>query len=176
MKDLILGVHILLARKGRLIDGITVDFDAKPDGDPASNYTKVASCEGWEPRRTSNRIVRRAPVLGRYQDRKTIKTNKQIVYAFDLQEWTSTTFAEMLLGGKEPVGGVFVPDEADEDVQGWFKVQAYDQDDAIILTLDVWGEAYVEPYKFGENLTAYRLILRQLGNDLNVGELDNLDS
>lgn len=174
MKDLILGLHLRLARAGKVIDGVTVSESAKPDGVPDENYTVVASVQAWQPKRTVNRIVRRSPSIGKYEDRATFLTNKQMEYAFDLQEWGEMSFAELLLGGNEPVDGVFVPNEADEDVKGWWMIMGYDQDDNQIVALNIWGEARVEPYKFGETLNPYALIVRQLKSSLNVGEVSNL--
>ncbi|MCW1913736.1 hypothetical protein OJ996_09130 [Luteolibacter sp. GHJ8] len=174
MKDIILGPHLLFARDGDEIDGVTVSAEAKPDTTPSSNYTKVASCEGWEPRRSVERITRRAPNPGRYGDRKTILTNKQMEYAFDLQEWSEMTLAELLLGGEKPVAGVFVPNASEEDLRGWWIVQGYDQEDNLIVALNVWGEARVEQYKFGETLNPYALIVKQLNSTLNTGEVSNL--
>ncbi|MCW1887717.1 hypothetical protein OKA04_23470 [Luteolibacter flavescens] len=174
MKDIIAGYHIFLAREGAVIDGVTVADDAKPDTSPESNYTRVAHCESFEPRRTGNRLVRRSPDPGRFQDRAVIITNQQIEYVLGLQEWSDMTLAEGLLGGSAPVAGVFVPNGATEDIRGWFLIQGYDHENNQILALNVWGEARVEPYTFGENLTAYRFIVRQLSSTLNTGEVSNL--
>ena len=127
MKDVILGQHLLFARTGDSIDGITVGAESKPDGDPEANYTRVASCEGWQPRRTGTRVTRRAPDPGAYVDRASFLLNKQMEYAFNLQEWSDLTLAECLLGGEKPVGGVFVPNASNEDVTGWWLMRGYDQ-------------------------------------------------
>ena len=174
MKDVILGQHLLFARAGEEVDGVTPGPEAKPDGDPSSNYTVVASCEGWQVRRTANRVIRRAPNPGRYEDRKTLLLNKQIEYAFNLQEWSDMTLAETLLGGNKPVAGVFVPNERDDDLTGWWLMRGYDQEDNLILSLDVYGEGRVEPFQFGENLNPYALIVRQLKSTLNTGKVENL--
>lgn len=174
MKDLILGNHLLFARAGDVIDGVTVGPEARPDTTPETNYTKLPTVENWEPRRTAQRVIRRAPNPGRYEDRKTLLLNKQMEHAFSLQEWSELTFAEMLLGGNKPVAGVFVPNERDEEVTGWFIVQSYDQDDNLIAALNIYGEARVEPYRFGERLDPYALVIRQLKSSLTTGEVTNL--
>lgn len=174
MKDIIAGFHIYLAREGASIDSVTVAVDAKPDTDPTTNYTKVANCESYEVRRSGNRIVRRSPDPGRFQDRKVITTNQQIEYVFALQEWSNLTMAEGLFGGEAPVAGVFVPNSAEEDIRGWYLVQGYDHENNIIIAMQIWGEGRVEPYTFGENLTAYRFIVRQLSSALNTAEVSNL--
>jgi hypothetical protein len=174
MKDVILGMHLLFARAGETIDSVVVGPEAKPDNVPDTNYTVVASCEGWQPRKTQTRVTRRSPSPGRYQDRKTLLLNKQIEYAFNLQEWSDLTFAEMMLGGEKPVAGVFVPAARDEDVTGWWLMRGYDQDDNVIVALDVYGEGRVEPYQFGENLNPFALIVKQLTSTLNTGEISNL--
>lgn len=175
MKDIIAGYHIFLAREGATIDGTTVAVDAKPDTSPTSNYTRVANCESYEVRRTGNRLVRRSPDPGRFQDRAVITTNQQIEYVFGLQEWSELTLAEGLFGGSAPVAGVFVPNAAEEDIRGWYLIQGYDHQNNLIVAMQIWGEGRVEPYTFGENLTAYRFIVRQLSSTLNTGEVSNLD-
>jgi hypothetical protein len=174
MKDIIAGFHILLAREGATIDAVTVAVDAKPDTDPESNYTKVADCESCQVRRTGNRLVRRSPDPGRFQDRMVITTNQQIEYVFALQQWSEMTMAEGLFGGTEPSSGVFVPNGAEEDIRGWYLIQAYDHQNDIFLTMNIWGEGRVESYTFGENLTAYQFIVRQLSSTLTTGEVSNL--
>jgi hypothetical protein len=176
MNDIIVGYHIFLAREGASIDSppITVAVDSKPDADPASNYTRVAHCETYEVRRTGNRLVRRSPDPGRFQDRAVITTNQQVEYVFGLQEWSEMTLAEGLLGGSAPVAGVFVPNAAEEDIRGWYLIQGYDHENNLILSMNIWGEGRVEPYTFGENLTAYRFIVRQLSSTLNTAEVSNL--
>ncbi|MCW1926280.1 hypothetical protein OKA05_27245 [Luteolibacter arcticus] len=176
MKDIIAGFHIFLAREGESVDSppVIVAVDAKPDTDPASNYTKVASCETFEVRRSGNRLVRRSPDPGRFQDRAVITTNQQIEYVFGLQEWSETTLAEGLFGGTTPASGVFVPNAAEEDIRGWYLIQGYDHQNNQIVTMNIWGEGRVEPYTFGENLTAYRFIVRQLSSSLNTAEVSNL--
>jgi hypothetical protein len=174
MKDIIAGYHIFIAREGATIDAVTVAVDAKPDTSPTSNYTRVAHCETYEVRRSGNRLVRRSPEPGRFQDRAVITTNQQIEYVFGLQEWSELTLAEGLLGGSKPESGVFVPNAAEEDIRGWYLIQGYDHQNNLILAMNVWGEGRVEPYTFGENLTAYRFIVRQLSSALNTAEVSNL--
>jgi hypothetical protein len=103
-----------------------------------------------------------------------ITTNQQIEYVFGLQEWSELTLAEGLLGGSKPESGVFVPNAAEEDIRGWYLIQGYDHQNNLILAMNVWGEGRVEPYTFGENLTAYRFIVRQLSSALNTAEVSNL--
>ena len=174
MKDIIAGYHIFLAREGATIDTVTVAVDAKPDTDPVSNYTRVAHCETYEVRRSGNRLVRRSPEPGRFQDRAVITTNQQIEYVFGLQEWSEMTLAEGLLGGEKPMSGIFVPNSAEEDIRGWYLIQGYDHQNNLILAMNIWGEGRVEPYTFGENLTAYRFIVRQLSSALNSAQVSNL--
>lgn len=174
MKDIILGNHLRFARAGKVIDGVTVGPEAKPDTDPSTNYTKIATVETWQPRRTVTRVNRREPAPGGYQDKPPILFNKQIEYAFGLQEWSDLTLAEMLLGGKEPVAGLFVPNDASEDVTGWWIMQGYKQDNEPVYALNVYGAARVEPYTFGEKLDPFALIIRQTVSTLNTGETSNL--
>lgn len=174
MKDLILGTHLLFARAGDTIDGIVVSSTAKPDTTPEENYTKVASVEDWEPMFQPKIVTRRSPTPGRYQDRASIMTSSEMTYAISLQEWTEMTFAELCLGGNKPVAGVFVPGSQTSLLTGWWIMQGYDQNDLPIVTLNVWAEATLKPYKFGEKLDAYALNLRQLYSSLNTGEAENL--
>lgn len=174
MKDIILGLHLYFARAGAVIDTVTVSAAAKPDTDPEANYTKVASVEDWEPTFTPKIVTRRSPSPGRYQDRASIMTSSEMTYALSLQEWTEMTFAELLLGGNTPASGVFVPGSRTELLTGWWLMQGYDQNDDAIITLNVWGEATIKPYKFGEKLDAYALQIRQLYSALNTGEAENL--
>jgi hypothetical protein len=174
MKDLILGNHLLFARTGDVIDGVTVGPEAKPDTDPSSNFTVFPTVEDWSPKITRNIVKRRAPSPGRYVDRKSILLNSQMEHAFSLQEFTETTLAELLLGGNKPVAGVFVPNERTELLTGWWIVQAYDQNDDLIAALNIYGEARIDSYKFGEKLDPYALIITQLNSTLTTGEVTNL--
>lgn len=175
MKDIILGVHLLFAREGDVIDGVTVGPEAKPDGVPASNYTKVATVETWEPSVDREIVKRRAPSPGKYRDRASIVLNQTTEYAFSLQEWSEMTFAELLLGGEKPVAGVFVPGEREELLRGWWIVQGYDQGNNLIVVLNVWGEARIDSHQFGENLDPYALVITELYSSLADGEVSNLN-
>lgn len=174
MKDLIIGSHLLFARAGEVIDGVTVAQEAKPDTTPSSNYTAFPTVSDWEPRFEMETVKRRAPSPGKYQDRANIMLSSTIEYAFSLQQFTMTTLAELILGGEEPSSGVFVPGARSELLKGWWIVQSYDQNNDLISALNIWAEARVEPYKFGENLDDYALILTQLYSSLNTGEITNL--
>ena len=97
-----------------------------------------------------------------------------MTHAFSLQQFTAMTFAELLLGGNKPVAGVFVPGERSDLVRGWLIVQGYDQANLAIVTLNIWGEATIESYKFGERLDPYAVMIEQLYSPLNTGEIQNL--
>jgi hypothetical protein len=174
MKDLILGSHLLFAREGATIDAITVSATAKPDTDPESNYTRFPTIQDWEPRFTRNTVKRRAPSPGKYQTRKNIQLGSTLIHNFSLQEFTETTFAELVLGGTTPAAGVFVPGESTDYLRGWWIVQSYDQNDDAIVTLNIWGEASIGQYKFGESLDPYALVIEQLYSPLTTGEIENL--
>jgi hypothetical protein len=174
MKDLILGMHLLFAREGETIDGGVVSATYKPDTTPEANYTAVATVEDWEPSFVPKIITRRAPSPGKYRDRKSIIVSSELTYALSLQEWSEMTFAELLLGGNKPVAGVFTPNSMDALLTGWWIMQGYDQEDNEIVVLNVWGEATVKPYKFGEKLDPYALQIRQLYSTLNTGSVSNL--
>ncbi|WP_193214800.1 hypothetical protein [Luteolibacter marinus] len=175
MKDLILGNHLLFARAGDVIDGVTVGAEARPDTDPAANFTKLPTVEDWEPKIDRNIIKRRAPSPGKYRDRKSIVLNQTMTHAFSLQEWTEMTFAELLLGGNKPVGGVFVPGEREELVTGWWIVQGYAQNNQQIVALNIYGEATIGSYKFGERLDPYALVITELYSSISTGQVLNLD-
>jgi hypothetical protein len=174
MKDLILGNHLLFARAGETIDSVLVGPEAKPDTTPSSNYITLPTVEDWEPKIDRQIIKRRAPSPGKYQDRVSITLNQTMEHAFSLQEWSEMTFAELLLGGNKPVSGVFVPGERTELVTGWWIVQGYDQNNDLIVALNVYGEARIDSYKFGEKLDPYALIITQLASSLTTGEITNL--
>lgn len=174
MKDLIIGSHLLFARAGTVIDGVTVGPEAKPDTTPATNYTKLPTVQDWEPKTTRQIVKRRAPSPGKYRDRRSITLSTSTDHAFSLQEWSEMTFAELLLGGNKPVSGVFVPGEREELVTGWWIVQGYDQNDDLIVALNIYGEARIDGYKFGERLDPYALIITQLYSSIATGEISNL--
>lgn len=174
MKDLILGNHLLFARAGDVIDAVTVGPNARPDTTPASNYITLPTVEDWEPKIDREIVKRRAPSPGKYQDRASILLNQTIEHAFSLQEWSEMTFAELLLGGNKPVSGVFVPGDRSELLTGWWIVQGYDQDNELIVALNIYGEARIDSYKFGETLDPYALIITQLYSPLTTGEISNL--
>lgn len=174
MKDLILGSHLLFAREGETIDGFVVSPTYKPDTDPEANYTRFPTVEAWEPKIARNMVTRRAPSPGQYQTRKKIQISSTITHAFSLQEFTETTLAELILGGNKPVAGVFVPGERSDLLRGWWIVQGYDQANDKIITLNIWGEATIESYRFGEKLDTYALVIEQLYSALNTGLAENL--
>lgn len=175
MKDLILGNHLLFAREGDTIDSITVSSTAKPDNDPTNNWLKLPTVEAFEPRSERTFVDRRAPSPGRYQTRRRIPISQRLTLNFSLQEWTEMTFAEMLLGGTRPAMGIFEPNGTGESVRGWWQIQSFDQLNTPILVMDVWGEATIETYRFGENLDPYALVLEVLYSPLNVGEILNME-
>jgi hypothetical protein len=176
MQDIItMGTHLLFARTGKVIDGVTAGPEAKPDSDPSTNYTRVASCQGWQPTPSSTVLRRRSPVLGTFQDREEYEVNVGMEYAFDLQEWSPMTFAEGLLRGEEPVDGVFVPNARRTALRGWWIIQGYRENDDPVVYLNVYGSMRVQPFKFSEgNINPYALIVRQLASSLNTGEVLNL--
>ena len=175
MKDLILGSHLFFAREGETIDSVVVAHDAKPDVDPETNWTKLGCIEQFEPTRDGgSEIIRRCPSPGRYADRKILQTGGTLVYNFSVQQWDELTLAEMLFNADQPIGGVFVPNSRREDVRGWWKIQAYDQNDQLIIAMDIWGSAKIESYQFAEGADAYALQIRQLHSELNEGALTNV--
>jgi hypothetical protein len=174
MKDLILGCHLLFAREGETIDAVVVSADAKPDTTPSTNYTAFPTVEDWEPKVDRQFVERRRPSPGTYQTRKKIPLRTTTTHAFSLQEFTMLTLAELLLGGNKPVSGVFVPGERSELLRGWWIVQGYDQLNDEIVALNIWGEARIDSYKFGERLDPYAVIIEQLYSPLNTGLISNL--
>lgn len=174
MKDLIIGSHLFFAREGDTIDGNVVSATSKPDTTPEENYTAFPTIEEWEPKIVRNTVTRRAPSPGQYQTRKKIQLSSTITHMFGLQEFTQTTLAELILGGNKPVSGVFVPGERSELLRGWWIIQGYDQANDKIVTLNIWGEATIESYKFGENLNPYALAIEQLYSAYNTGLIENL--
>lgn len=174
MKDLILGNHLLFAREGDTIDGSVVSASYKPDTTPEENYIKLPTVEAWEPKINRTFVTRREPSPGIYRTRKKIPVSQTITHAFSLQEWSEMTFAEMLLGGNKPVSGVFVTGERTDLVRGWWIVQGYDQANDKIITLNIWGEANIESYKFGEKLDPYAMIIEELYSAFNTSKVENL--
>lgn len=173
MKDLILGNHLLFARKGKVIEGIPVGPEAMPDTSPG-NYTEFPTIENWAPKVNRQLVKRRKPAPGKYKTRGSIVVSSEVEHAFSLQEFTETTLAELVLGGAEPVDGIFVPGDASELLTGWWIVQAYDQTDAKIVALNIWGEARCDGYTFKEGLDPYAVIITQLDSSLTTGEITNL--
>lgn len=173
MKDLILGNHLYFAREGDDDGGTAVSATHIPDAE-SELWTKLPTVEDWEPKRTPNNVIRRAPSPGTYRTRKTIQLSSKMTHAFSLQEWSEMTFAELLLGGEKPVSGVFVPDARGTLLTGWWMVLGYDQTESKIITLNVWGEGMIDGYKFGERLDPYALIVEQLYSTLNSAKAENL--
>lgn len=173
MKDLIIGSHLLFARKDKVIEGIPVGPEAMPDTSPG-NYIQFPTIENWAPKVNRQIVKRRKPAPGKYKNRASIVVSSDVEHAFSLQEFTMTTLAELVLGGEEPVGGVFVPGDASELLTGWWIVQAYDQHDDLIVALNVWGEARCDGYTFREGLDPYAIIISQLDSSLNTGAITNL--
>ena len=173
MKDLILGNHLLFARKGDVIEGVPVGPEAMPDTSPG-NYIEFPTIENWAPKVNRNIVKRRKPAPGKYEDRESIVVSSSVEHAFSMQEFTMTTLAELVLGGEKPVGGVFVPGGATELLTGWWIVQTYDQANDKIVALNIWGEARCEGYTFKEGLDPYAIVITQLSSSLTTGEITNL--
>lgn len=72
------------------------------------------------------------------------------------------------------MAGVFIPGERSELLRGWWIVQGYDQANDQIVALNIWGEARIDNYKFGERLDPYAVIIEQLYSPLNTGLISNL--
>lgn len=176
MKDLIIGSHAFFIPEGTVIDGVTVARDAKPDASPETNWTdfKIGSVERLQVQNTGTAVDRWAPNPGVYQIRKRLMTQRQITYTLGLQEWDELTLVRLLFGGGEPSGGVFVPGSQQNDVEGWLKIQSYDQNNDIILTIDTWTAIRVEDFTFQNSVEPYNLIGQVLSSELNVGQLQNL--
>lgn len=174
MKDLILGSNGWIARAGSVIDGITVGPEAKPDTSPETNWTKLPSIERFEPNRTVQRVKRMSPNPGVYKTRKVINTGAELTLNFGLQEFTPMMLAELLLGGTQPVAGVFEPNGRGIDLEAWLKLQAYDQDNIRIITLDVYVALSIASYQFQNGIEPYTLVAEVLYSSLNSGLIENL--
>lgn len=179
LKDLILGGHLFCAREGETIDSVVMSATVKPDTTPESNWTTshtIGCVSAFEMRPTVETQELRCPSPGKYKTRQKRVISSSLEMAFQIQEFGKLEF-ELLMNSdvKIPSGGAFIPDGLTDLVRGWWKFQSYDSDDTNILNFDVWAEARIEPYQFGEQLDTHALILTVLDSTLNTGEVNNLD-
>jgi hypothetical protein len=175
MKDLILGAHLLIARAGTVIDGVTVGPEAKPDTTPSTNWTAAGHCEQFEPQRSGTKIERWSPNPGVFTLRETFMTSNKLAMNFGLQEWDQMMFAELLLGGQTPVSGVFQPNSNGKPVEAWLKIQCYDQDNLPTLYMDLYCSLTIASYQFKNGLEPYTLVAEVLYSTLNTGLIQNLN-
>ena len=68
--------------------------------------------------------------------------------------------------------GSFVPNDDEGTVEGWWKIQKYDQDDTLIVALDIWGEASIDgDQALGRSLNSWNMSLEVLDSVYNTGGL-----
>ncbi|MFC5049247.1 hypothetical protein ACFPK9_01255 [Rubritalea spongiae] len=174
--DILPGSQISIAREGETIDAITVAVDAFPDTDPSTNYTNLGTVEQFEPTKSETVIKRRASRDGAaYRTRKTVRTNKELVWNFTLQEWSELTLVELLLDSNTPVAGDFVPGDRTDPVRCVLRVENFNTITGNkILDMFVWAELSVGTYQFKEGVDPYALQVEVLDSELNSGIVTNL--
>lgn len=172
----IIGAHVFFAREGAVIttpEAGTVSRTSKPDAaDPIWSYLGVGNVK-FSPKREEHEVWKPSP--GRKQLDDVISYKRGLDLTLHMTEIENLVF-ELFLGTKplpnSPApGGQFNP-FVGEDVRGWIKIQTYDRDDAILLSMDAY--AYLKPegdLDPQDGPVECDITARVLKSPLNTGEL-----
>lgn len=113
-----------------------------------------------------------APTPGQRRLYDVIEVNRDLKFTLSLKEASPLMFEHLL--GTDPLtmASTQYNPLAGVTKRAWLKVQQYDQDEALINTLDVFCFVEVDgDIEFGEEVVGYDLICRVLHSPLNTGHL-----
>lgn len=169
----VLTTYLYFARRGDLIDAVTVGREAKPDVSPESNWTDlgIVATYGVEDNSTTEDIMKGQPGVVSLYD--VLKTADMRTVTCEMVEFNPLAVQALYNTGN--ITTTFVPGSAGRHLQGWLKVQQYNQDNELVVAMDVWVD--VQLSSLTANLgarTGYTLVFRQLYSSLNTGSLSNL--
>lgn len=180
LKTVVVGSHLLFARSGDTIDSVVVSKTAKPDNDPATNWINFGCVEDASFDRNFERETIYCPSPGSYQKEDIITTQKEMQMELTMRKH-SAAFFEMLMGNDGAIPDAsgsgtpaYTPMSGDGYLRGWFKLQQYDQDEALIHSVDAWGLGSIEgAQNLGKSTNAWTLTVEILNSSLNSAALYN---
>ena len=177
LNTLVIGSHIWFCRGGTTIDSTAINAStAPPDITPTDNWISLGCVEDVSVERDLQRETLYCPSPGQYKKKKNITIQKDMRFQLTMREH-SNVFFEMLYATTGPIanaasGGSFVPNDDEGTIEGWWKMQKYDQDDNLIVAMDVWGEASIEgAIPLGRSLNPWTMTLEVLDSAHNTAGL-----
>lgn len=169
----VLTTHPYFARAGDTIDAITVAREVKPDVAPEANWTDLGICKsfGIEDGSTTEDLMKGVP--GRVTLFDVIKTASLYSYTLEMAELNAV--AVQAAFGTAAISTTFQPGGAGRRLQGWLKLQQYNQDNELVISADLFCDIVVTGLvsPLGA-LTNYSISARQLYSSLTTGNLGNL--
>lgn len=187
-RSAILGNHIYFLPEGTTIDVVTVASNAKPDNDPATNWTDY-KLGGVEEATINNEVQTttiRTPLDdvgsgvpgGVYQDKDEFVRQQNVEIDFTLVEITPTVWRSIWLSGEITDGGggtgAFVPLSQSGFVKGWARLSQYDSLNQLVSKVEFWSQLRISgPAAFGEDVAKIRMNLKVFANPLNTGTLSS---
>lgn len=176
-KRSVIGSHAFLFLDGSAFTlpnpGGTVGRAAKPGAtDPAWIDAGVSK---WKIGNTGKTEEFFAPVPGSYQLYDEIVVSKGITLKGTLMEMTNLIWQMLLSTATLPAtgaGGQFNPNEGSPVVKAWVKLQNYDQDNALINTMDVYVSMKIPgDVEFGDKPVDVDVEAKVLWSPYNTGTL-----
>ena len=187
-RSAVLGNHIYFLREGTLIDAVTVAVDAKPDNDPAENWTdhKLGCIQSVDFTNDASPISIRCPIDdvgggvpgGVYQAADEIPSQQNLEIGFTIGEINPTVWQAIWLSGAiGPTGpsAPFVPLAASGFVKGWVRLDQYDHNNTLVSTAEFWASLRLNGSVTMDENDAVRapLMFKVFQNALNSGTLSS---
>lgn len=170
---IVLTTHLFFARRGDSIDSVTVAREAKPDVSPESNWTDlgIVATYNVEDTGTTEDILKGNPGVVSLYD--VLKLTDGRTVTCEMVEMNALAVQALYNSGN--ITTTFVPGSAGRHLQGWLKVQQYNQDNELVVAMDIWADIQLTSLSSGlGQRTGYTLAFRQLYSTLNTGNLSNL--
>lgn len=184
-RSAIIGNHLYFLPEGKTIDLVTVSSTAKPDDDPATNWTdyKLTCITDANVENSANPVNVRAPIDdvgggvpgGVYQAKDQIAREQNLEIVLTCAEinptvWQVIWMTDEILSAST---GVFVPFAKSGLLKGWARLAQYDHDNTKVSSVDMWCSMHLDgQVNFSEeDVTRTRLRLKVLQNSLNTGNL-----
>lgn len=169
----VLTTHAYFARRGDSIDAVTVGREAKPDVSPEANWTDLGIVGSFsvEDNSTTEDILKGQPgVVSLYE---VLKTSDMRTLTLEMVEMNALAVQALFNTGN--ITTTFVPGSSGRHLQGWLKIQMYNQDNELVIAMDVWADVMATGLNAALGTrTGYTLSVRQLYSTLNTGNLSNL--
>jgi hypothetical protein len=168
-----LTTYAFFAARGASIDAVTVAREAKPDVSPEANWTDLGIVRSFSVADNSTTEVVQKGVPGHVVDYDVIKTADSRTFTLEMVEFNAVAVQAMF--NSAVISTTFVPGGSGRHVQGWVKIQQYNQDDELVIAFDVWADITLPSAEIPlGGLASYSLDIRQLYSTLNTGNLSNL--